>query len=69
MLGLGAGLGAASPCLAAADRRSGLPAQGNEYHLELTYQAQVTPWFMLQPDIQGIVSPSGACLMTGAARA
>ncbi|SAY48152.1 MULTISPECIES: carbohydrate porin [Acetobacteraceae] len=62
VLGLGAGLGAASPCLAAADRRSGLPAQGNEYHLELTYQAQVTPWFMLQPDIQGIVSPSGGVL-------
>ncbi|KAB8124320.1 carbohydrate porin [Komagataeibacter medellinensis] len=62
ILGLGAGLGAASPYLAQADRRSGQPAQGTEYHLELTYQVQVTPWFMLQPDIQGIVSPSGGVL-------
>ena len=62
VLGLGAGLGAASPYLAQADRRSGLPGQGTEYHLELTYQIQATPWFILQPDIQGIVSPSGGVL-------
>ncbi|NPC68124.1 carbohydrate porin, partial [Komagataeibacter sp. AV436] len=24
-----------------------------------TYQAQVTPWMIIQPDIQGIVAPSG----------
>ncbi|NPC65304.1 carbohydrate porin [Komagataeibacter sp. AV436] len=59
VLGLGAGLGAASPCLAWADRRAGLPGQGTEYHFELTYQAQVTPWMIIQPDIQGIVAPSG----------
>nr|WP_255673755.1 carbohydrate porin [Komagataeibacter sp. FNDCF1] len=62
VLGLGAGLGAASSCLARADRRAGLPMQGTEYHLELTYQAQVTPWMVVQPDIQGIVSPSGGVL-------
>ncbi|CAM2961076.1 carbohydrate porin [Komagataeibacter xylinus] len=62
MAGFGAGLGAASPYLAQADRRSGLPMQGTEYHLELTYQIPITPWFMLQPDIQGIISPSGGVL-------
>ncbi|WP_239029865.1 carbohydrate porin [Novacetimonas pomaceti] len=62
MAGFGAGLGAASPYLAQADRRSDLPMQGTEYHLELTYQIPITPWFMLQPDIQGIISPSGGVL-------
>lgn len=62
ILGLGAGLGAASPYLAQADQRSGTPRQGMEYHLELTYQIQLAPWFMLQPDIQGIVLPSGGVL-------
>ncbi|NPC68126.1 carbohydrate porin, partial [Komagataeibacter sp. AV436] len=56
---LGAGLGAASPCLAWADRRAGLPGQGTEYHLELTYQAQVTPWMVVQPDFQYVLNPSG----------
>lgn len=57
MAGFGAGLGAASPYLAQADRRSGLPMQGTEYHLELTYQIPITPWFMLQPDIQASYRP------------
>ncbi|NHN84531.1 carbohydrate porin [Acetobacter musti] len=59
VLGLGAGLGAASPFLARADRRAGLPRQGTEYHLELTYRYQCTAWLALQPDIQGVLSPSG----------
>ncbi|WP_395372514.1 carbohydrate porin [Komagataeibacter diospyri] len=61
-VGLGAGVGAASHSLARADRLDGLPGQKREYHLELTYQAQVNPWLMLQPDIQGILSPSGGVL-------
>ncbi|MDT8873263.1 carbohydrate porin [Komagataeibacter rhaeticus] len=62
IVGLGAGVGAASHSLARADRVDGLPGQKREYHLELTYQAQVNPWLMLQPDIQGILSPSGGVL-------
>ncbi|KPH88234.1 porin [Komagataeibacter intermedius AF2] len=33
--------------------------QGNENHLELTYQAQVTPWMVMQPDFQYVWHPSG----------
>ena len=62
IVGLGAGIGAASHLLAKADRAAHLPEQKQEYHLELTYQAQVNPWLMLQPDIQGVVSPSGGVL-------
>ncbi|PYD56319.1 hypothetical protein CFR75_11390, partial [Komagataeibacter xylinus] len=45
------------------DRNSALtaytPVQGNENHLELTYQAQVTPWMVMQPDFQYVWNPSG----------
>ncbi|MDT8871536.1 carbohydrate porin [Komagataeibacter rhaeticus] len=41
------------------DRDSGSYVQGNENHLELTYQAQVTPWMVMQPDFQYIWHPSG----------
>jgi len=27
--------------------------------IELTYQVQVTRWFMLQPDLQFIINPGG----------
>ncbi|EFG83254.1 porin B carbohydrate-selective OprB [Novacetimonas hansenii ATCC 23769] len=32
---------------------------GNENHLEVTYQAQVTPWLVLQPDFQYVWHPQG----------
>jgi porin len=34
-----------------------LPARGTEELLELTYQAQATPWLQLQPDIQYVINP------------
>jgi len=58
-LGLGFGVGAPSKILARSERRSHEIVQGNEYHLELTYQWQACPWLLVQPDIQGILSPSG----------
>mgnify|MGYP004713564313 CR=1 FL=1 len=62
VLGLGAGIGMASPYLARADRYAGLPPQHAEYHMELTYALQLTSYFTLQPDIQGIILPSGGVL-------
>jgi porin len=32
---------------------------GAEMALEVTYQCQVTPWLVLQPDIQYIINPGG----------
>lgn len=40
------------------------PISGNEHHIELTYQAQITPWMVLQPDLQYIINPSGGVLNT-----
>jgi porin len=27
--------------------------------LEATYQAQITPWFSIQPDVQFVIQPGG----------
>jgi porin len=58
-----AGLGAAWEDLRAARRedeinrskRTGIPDY--EAVLELTYRAQITPWFTLQPDVQWVIRP------------
>lgn len=34
--------------------------RGNEFILEATYQAQLAPWFELQPDAQLLVQPGGS---------
>jgi porin len=60
--GIDFGLARVSSRAAALDRDSGLPARGTEELLEFTYDAQVTPWLMVQPDIQYIVSPGGGIL-------
>ena len=38
------------------------PSDGTETLIELTYQAQLTPWLQLQPDAQFILNPSGGIL-------
>ncbi|MBY4639900.1 carbohydrate porin [Gluconacetobacter entanii] len=58
-IGLGWGIGRASSGLRQFDRDSQTLVQGNENHLELTYQAQVTPWMVMQPDFQYVWHPSG----------
>ncbi|MCE2565155.1 carbohydrate porin [Komagataeibacter sp. FNDCF1] len=58
-IGLGWGIGRASSGQRAYDRTSGSLVQGNENHLELTYQAQVTPWMVMQPDFQYVWHPAG----------
>jgi porin len=55
--GLDFGLGQVSRRAADLDRDGGLPARGTEELLELTYQAQATPWLQLQPDIQYVINP------------
>ena len=34
--------------------------RGNEFVIELTYEAQLTPWFEIQPDIQYMIQPGGS---------
>lgn len=41
------------------DRASGAPVQTVEALFEATYQAQIAPWWQVQPDIQYIVNPGG----------
>jgi len=36
-----------------------VPIRNQEIVLELSYQAQMTPWWTLQPDLQGILNPGG----------
>jgi porin len=35
------------------------PVRNQEVVLELSYQAQINPWWTLQPDLQGILDPGG----------
>ncbi|MGS0646550.1 carbohydrate porin [Komagataeibacter melomenusus] len=58
-LGLGWGIGRVTSGVRAYDRARGALVQGNENHFELTYQAQVTPWMVVQPDFQYVLNPSG----------
>jgi porin len=49
-----------SPDAAAADRDAGLPVvRSEEIVFELSYQAQLAPWWIIQPDVQYIVQPGG----------
>lgn len=57
--GLDFGVGTVSKRAAGLDTDSGQPAQGSEGLIELTYQAQVLPWLVVQPDMQYVVNPGG----------
>lgn len=35
------------------------PVRGSEQFIEVTYQCQVTPWWIIQPDLQYIIDPRG----------
>jgi porin len=60
--GIDLGIGRVSSRAAGLDRDHGTIARGVETLVELTYQAQVTPWLQLQPDLQFVINP-GAGLM------
>jgi porin len=38
------------------------PIRGTETLVELTYQAQITPWLLVQPDVQFVLNPGGGIL-------
>ncbi len=38
------------------------PVRSSEAMVELTYQAKLTPWWTLQPDLQYVIRPSGGVL-------
>jgi porin len=62
--GIDIGVAKVSGQAAGLDRDTGFftgtpyPVRGTEELIELTYQAQVTPWLQLQPDLQYVVNPS-----------
>ena len=57
--GIDFGIGKVSSQAAALDQDSGAPAQTTEELIELTYQAQVTGWLVVQPDLQYVINPGG----------
>ncbi|MDD2704703.1 MAG: carbohydrate porin [Acidocella sp.] len=61
-VGIDFGVGKVSGRAADADRASGAPARNTETLIELTYQAQITPWLQLQPDLQYIANPGGGIM-------
>jgi porin len=56
-VGLDIGVGHVSSRAAGLDRDQGLIVRGTETLLELTYQAALTPWLQLQPDVQYVIHP------------
>ena len=57
--GIDLGVGQVSGQAAKLDRASAAPVRGTETLVELTYQAQLTPWLQLQPDAQLVLNPGG----------
>jgi porin len=60
--GLDFGIGKVSSQAAGLDVDSGLPRRNTEELFELTYQAQLVPWLLVQPDVQYVVNPGGGVL-------
>jgi porin len=64
-LGMGFGLGTIGSAARQADRDRGVfgapgyPVRSQETFVEVTYQAQVTPWLQIQPDFQYVMRPGG----------
>jgi carbohydrate-selective porin OprB len=42
------------------------PAMTHEAVLELNFMYNATPWFHLQPDVQGVIRPNGTGLVSDA---
>lgn len=60
VLGVGASIGINGGKFRAAKRSAGMPITDSETALELTYRAQIFPWFSLQPVIQYYINPGSA---------
>ena len=48
-------------------RNAGRPVDGAEVTLELTYRAELTPWFAVQPNFQYVINPSTEPTLANAA--
>lgn len=65
VIGLAVGYGHISQDFTQLDRDNnsingaGAPVEGEEIAIELTYQAQIAPWWTVQPDLQYIIHPGG----------
>lgn len=57
--GIDFGIGRVSSRAAGLDQDAGLTKRTTEELIELTYQAQVTKWLIVQPDLQYVVHPGG----------
>ncbi len=67
MAGLGFGYAHVSSRAAGYDQdvrlgNSLTPVRSSEWFLEATYQAAITPWLQLQPDVQYVIRPGGGVL-------
>jgi porin len=58
-LGLGLVAALISDDFSEASKLGGGPASSEEYTVELTYKAAITPWLDLQPSLQAVVNPAG----------
>ncbi|GAN68798.1 carbohydrate porin [Acetobacter orleanensis] len=58
-VGIGWGLGRSSSGWRRYNRTAKTRVPGNENHLEITYQAEVRPWLVVQPDFQQMWNPMG----------
>lgn len=65
-LGLFAIFGEFSSDLREAERMSHQPTMTHEAVLELNYLYNATPWFRVQPDVQGVIRPNGTGLVSDA---
>ena len=63
--GIGYGIAAIGSAATGFDRDTAFysgaatPVRSNEQFIEVTYQAQITPWFTVQPDFQYVIRPGG----------
>ena len=57
--GIDFGIGQVSSRAADLDRANGVTPRGTEELIEFTYQAQVMPWLVVQPDLQYVINPGG----------
>jgi porin len=64
-VGLGYGFGQVSGSASNLDKDVGrftgtaFPVRSSESFIELTYQAQIAPWWLVQPDLQYVFNPGG----------
>ena len=60
--GVGFGIGTISAAGRQLDAVANLPVRSSETVVELTYQYQAAPWWLVQPDFQYVLNPGGGIL-------